>query len=128
MDWYGETFRATVVLLAASVVLLVPGSVGLGASLPLVVAFGLLAGLFGALREPLSRLPTVARHDTGAYGELLWLGPAVAAGVCLVFLGATAAELQALGGLVGLVGMVNYFLRPLYRAGYALASYIARAV
>ena len=39
-----------------------------------------------------------------------------------------AAELQALGGVVGLAGMVNYFLRPVYRAGYAVVRFVARTV
>jgi hypothetical protein len=33
---------------------------------------------------------------------------------------ATPAEVQALGGLLGLVGMANYFLRPLYLFAYDL--------
>ena len=35
---------------------------------------------------------------------------------------ASAEELQALGGIVGLVGMVNYFLRPVYLLLYSLVQ------
>jgi hypothetical protein len=54
----------------------------------------------------------------------LWAGPLVAAGVMLVGWGATPGELQSLGGVVGLVGMVNLLLRPVYH--YTIAA--ARAL
>jgi len=125
MDWREESVRATFVLLVASLVLIGPGLAGIGSSLLLVVALLVLAvGLF-ALRTLVPDGPTVRHRDLGAYGRVLWAGPAVAAAVCLAFLGASPAELQALGGLVGLLGMANYFLRPVYRAGSALVRRVA---
>ena len=53
--------------------------------------------------------------------------PAVATAVSLAFLGASPAELRALGGLVGLVGMTNYFLRPVYRAASAFVRRLSHA-
>lgn len=52
----------------------------------------------------------------------VWAGPLVAAGVMLVGWGATPGELQSLGGVVGLVGMVNLLLRPVYHYTIAAAS------
>jgi hypothetical protein len=68
----------------------------------------------------------VMGNDLGGYGTVLWLGPVVAIVVCLLAFGATPSELQSLGGLVGLAGMVNYFLRPVYRAGGKILSVVAR--
>lgn len=127
MDWYDETFRATVVLVVASAVLAVPGFAGIGASVPLFFGYGVLAGFLFLGRDRLAAWPTVLEHDVGGYGAVLWLGPAVAALVCLGALGSTPGELQALGGVVGLVGMANYFLRPVYRAGIGLVRRVRGA-
>jgi len=102
------------VLLVASVGLIVPGLAGVGASLPLAAALVAVAAGFFALREQFAALPGVVGYDLGHYGQDLYLGPGVAAAVVLVDLGGTPAELQALGGVVGLAGMANYFVRPLY--------------
>lgn len=115
MDWYEETFRLTVVLLVASVLVIVPGIAGLGGSLLLVVGALVVAAGFYSVRDRLGTAPEVLRHDLGHYGTVLWLGGVVAAVVFLFGLSATPGELLALGGLVGLVGMANYFLRPVYR-------------
>lgn len=110
-DW---SHRATIVLLVTSVVLIGPALAGLGASLPLVAMLLGIAGLFGAVRDQLGDLPTVVGYDLGRYGPDLWLGPVIGAAMALYWLGASPAELQALGGIAGLIGMANYFLRPLY--------------
>ena len=116
MEWDTRALRATFVLLTASIALLLAGLAGVGASLAVLVTLVVVAvGLF-AFRDRLDVDAAVASQDPGDYGTLLWTGPTIAAAVCLVFLGASPAELQALGGLVGLVGMANYFLRPVYRA------------
>lgn len=127
MDWKAETFRVTVVLVVASVVLIGAGLAGLNGSLALVVAFVGLAGILGAGRAQLGRAPRAFGHDFGYYGETLWLGPLVAAVAVVVAPDATPAELQALGGLVGLAGMANYFLRPLYRFGYSMLRRVGLA-
>lgn len=118
MDWYEEAFRATIVLVVASVLVVGPGLAGLGGSLVLVGAGIVLTGGLYAARDRLGTGPRVLRHDLGAYGRMLWVSPLVASGVVLLGLGTTPGELRALGGLVGLVGMANYFLRPVY-AGLA---------
>lgn len=106
--------RATLVLLVASAGLIVPGLAGFGASLPLAAALLAVAAGFVALRERFAELPHVIGYDLGRYGRDLYLGPGVAVAVVLLDLGGTPAELQALGGVVGLAGMANYFVRPLY--------------
>jgi hypothetical protein len=115
MDWYEETFRLTVVLLVASVLVIAPGIAGIGGSLLLVVGALLVAAGLYSVRDRLGTAPVVLRHDLGHYGVTLWLSGVVAAVVFLLGLSATPGELLALGGLVGLLGMVNYFLRPVYR-------------
>jgi hypothetical protein len=119
MDWKGETFRATVVLLAASAVLIGPGVAGIGSSFVLAGTLVALAALLFAGSGALGAAPRAVGHEVGDYGAVLWVAPLVAAAVVLLALDATPGELQALGGLVGLAGMANYFLRPLYRLGYA---------
>jgi hypothetical protein len=127
MDLAAETMRVTAVLVTASVLLVGLGSVGVGGAPPLAaVLLGVAAGLF-AVRDGLADLPAVLGHDLGFYGEAAWLAPVGAAGATLLAMGATAAELQAVGGLVGLAGMVNYFLRPVYHAVLRLGQYVARA-
>ncbi|MEF8787128.1 MAG: hypothetical protein V5A45_14445 [Haloarculaceae archaeon] len=115
MDWYEEAFRLTVVLLVASVLVIAPGIAGVGGSLLLVAGALLVAGGLYSVRDRLEMAPKVLRHDLGRYGTTLWLSGVVAAVVFLLGLSATPGELLALGGLVGLLGMVNYFLRPVYR-------------
>jgi hypothetical protein len=39
--------------------------------------------------------------------------------------GASPEELQALGGIAGFVGMINYFLRPVYFLVYSLLKRLA---
>jgi hypothetical protein len=122
MDWTSQTVRVTAILLAASTGLIAAGVAGLGGSLALAAVFACLGGLFFVGRGVLGRAPRTLGHDFGEYGTTLWLGPLAAAVVVVVALGATPAELQALGGLVGLGGMLNYFLQPLYRLVHALVG------
>ena len=115
MDISEMTLRLTVVLLLTSVFVIVPGLAGISGSLLLVVAALLLAGGLYAVRDRLEAAPQVATHDLGYYGDALWMSGVVAAAVFVLGLSATPGELRALGGIVGLVGMANYFLRPVYR-------------
>jgi hypothetical protein len=114
-------------LLTASTVLLAAGIADLGGSPALAALFVCLAGVFFVGRDTLSRAPRTLGHDLGYYGTTLWLGPLVAAVVVAVALDATPPELQALGGLVGLGGMLNYFLQPLYRLVDALLGRVGFA-
>lgn len=123
--WQERTLRLTVVLVVASLVLIVPGLAGIAAS-PLLVGGVLLLSIAGfAVRERLAVLPEVFGHRLGRYGQDLWLGPLVVLVALLLVPGASPEELQALGGIVGFVGMINYFLRPVYFLVYSLLKRLA---
>lgn len=127
MGWYEETLRLSVVLVGTSVVLILPGVYGFGGSVALV---GLLVGLGVGLLVVRRRLRTGldrVGHRWGYYAEVLWLSPFVGGAIVGLFLTATPGELQALGGVAGLVGMGNYFFRPIYRIGYGLYAAVAKA-
>lgn len=113
-EWRFRSRRLTFVLILASFLLIGPGLAGLGSSVPL--ALGLAVGAAGcwSAREQLRTLPTVIGYDIGWYARDSYLAAGLAAVVVLLGLGGPAVELQALGGVIGLVGMLNYFLRPLY--------------
>lgn len=115
--WRERSLRATIVFLVASALLIGPSLAGIGGTLPLYVGFVAL-GVGGRLaRTRLAALPTVVGHDLGTYGQDLWIAPLLALGIVLAIVpSASSAELQALGGVAGLVGMLNYFLRPIYLA------------
>lgn len=112
--WRYRSQRVTYILLVASFLLIGPGLVGFGATIPLAAGLAVLAGGLWTVRDRLRTLPSVVGYDLGWYARDSWLAAAGAILVVLGSLGAPTAELQALGGVVGLVGMVNYFLRPLY--------------
>ena len=59
-----------------------------------------------------------------AYLSGLWLGPTIAAivGIVGLLIGASPGELQALGGVAGLVGVFNMLLRPVYRIVHYVLS------
>lgn len=110
---------SSTVLLVAAALSIALGFLGLDASLPVAGGLTLLAGVTVSLR----RLDTAA--SLAPYFDWLWVGPAVAAAAAVVGVlqGWTAGELQAVGGLVGLLGVVNLFLRPIYRLlSYVLGS------
>ena len=93
--------------------------VGLGGSLPLAGLFALLsAGLFLASDE----LGAIAAdyYLLARTLEDCWIATTAATVTVVLAIGASPGELQTLGGLIGLAGMVNYFLRPLYRLTYRL--------
>jgi len=119
------TMQVTAICLVASAMVLALGLAGATGSLVLVGLFlALSAGLYYS--RPPSSVGTVYGLDVDALFETLWLAPAVAAVPVLVELGASPGEMQALGGLLGLVGMANYFLRPVYLLGYGLAASLTR--
>jgi len=113
-QWRYRSSRGTYVLLVASFLLIGPTLAGVGPTLPLVTVHAALAVAFWAGRDELRRLPVVAGYDAGWYARDSWLAAALAGVITLGVLGARSAELRAAGGFVGLAGMVNYFLRPLY--------------
>jgi hypothetical protein len=114
-DWKERTLSVTVVLLFASAVLMLPALAGVGASLPYLGALVVLAGALAAGRSVLAELPVVLEYDLGRHARDLWVGPLVGAAMVLVIAPtASPVELQAIGGIAGLVGMLNYFIRPLY--------------
>jgi hypothetical protein len=116
--------RLTLALLAGGTVLVALGTAGVGGSVLLVLALAALTALASVAGAEL--LDTAwARVDSHGYVADLWVGFLVAGVAVLLVLDATPGEVQALGGLVGLVGMVNYFLRPVYRLLFGLGRRIA---
>jgi hypothetical protein len=120
--------RVTAVLLVTSVVLILPSLAEIGASIPFTLGLALATLALFLVRGDLADAPSVVGYDLGTYASDLWLAVALAAGALVVFPDATAAELQSLGGLAGLVAMLNYFLTPVYGFVYSLAVRIGRAV
>ena len=115
------TMQVTAVCLVASAMVLGLGLVGATASLFLVGCFLVLSGGLYVSR-PESSVGAVAGVDVDGLLDSLWLAPALAALPLALELGATPGEVQALGGLLGLVGMANYFLRPLYLLAYGVVA------
>jgi hypothetical protein len=114
--WVGRSLRITTVCLAASGLLILPAVDGVGPSLSFVAVLVAVSAGCAAVRERLAALPAVIGYDLGEYAQDLWLAGGLAALVAVVGPATTPEELRALGGVVGLVGMVNYFLRPVYLA------------
>ncbi|MFB6139079.1 MAG: hypothetical protein ABEJ26_01430 [Halosimplex sp.] len=121
----GVVMRATVVLLTAGLWLVGAGTAGLDGSLALALALGAVGGGLYLLAETLDGADATAGFGVRDVATDLWLGPFLAAAVVGLWLGATAGEVQALGGIVGLVGMLNYFLRPFYHLCYGLVGRVA---
>jgi hypothetical protein len=113
-DWAVRSLRATGVCLAASATLILPGVAGVGPSLPLAAALVAFSAACIAARQELASLPTVVEYELGLSGQDLWLWGLGGAAVVVGGPATTAEEVLALGGVVGLLGMANYFLRPLY--------------
>ena len=117
----GAVMRTTGVVLAAGLSLVAVGTAGAAASLPLAFAFAVLAG---GLRVATEAVEPPAGEGVSVRTVVtdLWVGPALAAVVLVGWLDATPGEVQALGGVVGLAGMLNYFLRPFYHLIYGLGQ------
>lgn len=105
--------RLTAVLLVAGLFLVVIGMVGVASSPLVVVGLLLFAGLAYLVVERLAA-DALAGMDPHEYRQSVWVAPLLAALLALVWLDASPGELQTLGGITGLVGMANYFLRPVY--------------
>ncbi|ACV46843.1 MULTISPECIES: hypothetical protein [Halomicrobium] len=117
-----RAMEATALLLVASVLLIGASLAGIGGGVPLVAVLALIAVTLAAGRERLPRPGRRLGQDLDRYVRDLWVAPALAAAASAFVFGATPAEIQTVGGLLGFVGMVNYFLRPVYHAGYSLAG------
>ncbi len=120
--------QLTSVLVAASLALIVPGVAGVGASFPLVVAI-VAVGI--ALQAGVRRVKHRPRIEASRFGDALRVFPTgvlLASLVVLFSPTATPGELQALGGLCGLIGMLNYFLRPAYSLVAGTLRYLDRAL
>lgn len=116
------TMEVTVHLLVAGFALIGASLAGLGATPPLV---GVLLLVSIALYAARGRVPSPGpylRADLRRTLGDVWIATVLAATTSVLALGATAGELQALGGILGLIAMVNYFLRPLYYVAYSLIS------
>jgi len=120
----GAVMRATVILLTAGLSLVAVGTAGVAASLPLVLASVVLAGVTRVVTDAVE-VPATDGVTVRTVATDLWIGPALAAVVLVLWLDATPGEVQALGGMVGLVGMLNYFLRPFYHLIYGLGRRLA---
>lgn len=116
------SMEATIHLLVAGFVLIGASVVGLRGSAVLVGV--LLAGAVAlfAVRGFVPPLGRPMGHDLQQTLEDIWIAPLLAATTTAMALGATSAELQSLGGLLGLVAMLNYFLRPVYYGVYSLVA------
>lgn len=116
------TLHATVYLLVAGGVLIAASAVGLGGSAALVALLLAATVVFFAVREFVPLPPNAFGRGIRSAFEDVWIATALAATATAVTLDATPGELQALGGLLGLIAMVNYFLRPIYYGCYVVVS------
>lgn len=107
----GTGFLAGVLLIALSVA---------GQSASTALGLGLLA--VGALALSVRHhFAGVVSHPAGdAYLRSIPPAPLLAGAVVLWFSSASAGELQTLGGVIGLLALVNHLLRPVYGLGYRL--------
>lgn len=122
------TMQVTVLLLVAAALAIGLGVASVGASLPIVVGLLVLTAVLYAARPDEDRFGSVAGVDVDGIVQSLWVAPLVTALPLLVRLSATPGEVQAIGGLLGLAGMANYFLRPVYLLGYDFVSAMRESV
>lgn len=101
--------RITAVFIIAAAILIPLGALGVGPSLMLVFGLVLAAvALFLAWQNT---------DEFDQYLSGLWLGPVIGAAFTLyaLVIRASPGELQALGGIAGIIGVINMLLRPVYR-------------
>lgn len=118
--------HVTVSLVGAGFLLVGVGLAGVGSSLVLAVAFAVVTAL---AYVAVDRLPSGALGslDHPTYRRTVWTVPAVAALVAFGWPAASPGELQTLGGVTGLAGMANYFLRPVYHLLEDAVRWLAEA-
>jgi hypothetical protein len=126
MDRWREypVLRVTLVSLVAGFCLIVAGLAGSRATPLLVVGLFALAAAAHVAVSAIEERDLLA-FDHHRYAADLPLAPLVAAVATLAFLGATPGEVQAVGGGLGLLGMGQYFLRPVYHALYRAVAWLA---
>jgi len=108
--------RISAVFILAAVLLIPLGFLGMSATPGVVVGMIVLAFvLFYAWQFS---------EAYSTYLSGLWLGPTIAAivGIVGLLIGASPGELQSLGGVVGLIGVFNLLLRPVYRIVHYVLS------
>ncbi|WP_136689424.1 hypothetical protein [Halorhabdus amylolytica] len=112
----GMGFTAGLLLIALGVA---------GQSATFALAVGVLAiGVVGtAMRQTLRE--RIDHPGFAAYLVSIPLGPLVAGVVLVVFLGASPGELQTLGGVLGLLALLNHLFRPVYAFGHYVVSRLA---
>jgi hypothetical protein len=108
------SLAASVHLLVAGLLLIALGMGGVGASVVVVLALLGLAGGLAAIRDRLTGLGPRRGLNTDRLVRDSWITVVLAATTAGIALGASPDELMALGGILGLVGVGNYFLRPVY--------------
>lgn len=102
------------------------GLVGQVASLPLALLL-VVVGVVGlALRHHLYGL--VNSDTLEAYLTAAPAAPLIAGTIMGFFNGATPGELQTLGGIVGLLALLNHLLRPLYGLVYHLLTRLSKGL
>lgn len=114
-EYHDRALSFTYILLTAATLLIGCSFLGLSGDGPVLGVLLALGAVLAAAREQLEAIPSVIGYRVGRFARDLWLGPVIA--VVLVFLvkpGATPEELQAIGGMAGVIGMGNYFLKPVY--------------
>lgn len=128
VHWLRATLELTYVGLVAAAVLIVTGRLGVGAGPLVVLGFAVLAGLAFLGRSILAGVRPRFGVPLGRYLAVTWAGPVVAILVTLLGFDASPGELEAIGGLVGLLAMLNYFLRPVYYAVLAAGRWATDTV
>jgi hypothetical protein len=112
--------RISAVFILAALFLIPLPLIGMGPSPILLLAF---PGAAWALYEAWQR----SEGEVRKYLSGLWLAPVVAFLFTIYgfLIAASPGEMQALGGIAGIIGVVNLLLRPVYRLlHYVLAGAI----
>lgn len=102
----------------AGVLLIALGLAGQSGTTALGVGLLAVGALAFSFRHHFAGL--VSHPAADAYLRSIPPAPSLAGAVVLWFAGASAGELQTLGGVIGLLALVNHLLRPVYGLGYRL--------
>jgi hypothetical protein len=108
------SLAASVHLFVAGSILIGLGAAGIGASLLVLLALLAVAVVLARGRDQLPGFGHRRGLDTDRLVRDSWIAVILAATTAGIALGASPDELMALGGILGLVGVGNYFLRPVY--------------